>query len=101
MSGMKKILALATGSLLGLSVSAGIASASVTAADLQQMISSQLAAQAGSAPDSVVCPGDLATDVGSSITCAVTMASETRGVTISVVGVNDGQVQFNMQLAQQ
>lgn len=99
---MKKTLALAAGSLLALSAGAGIASAAVTAADLQQMISSQLGAQAGSPPDAVVCPGDLATDVGASITCAVTKDGETRGVTLSVVSVEDnGKVQFNMQLAQQ
>jgi len=97
---MKKTLAAAAGSLLALSVGAGIASASVTAADLQQMISSQLTSQAGSPPDSVVCPGDLATDVGASITCAVTKGPETRGVTVSVVSVDGGQVQFNMKLAQ-
>lgn len=98
---MKKTLAVAAGSLLALSVGAGIASASVSAADLQQMISSQLAGQAGSAPDSVSCPGDLATDPGASITCAVTKNGETRGVTVSVASVNNGQVQFSMKLAQQ
>lgn len=98
---MKKTLALAAGSLLALSVGAGVASAAVSAADLQQMISSQLASQAGSPPDSVVCPGDLATDPGASITCAVTKGPETRGVTVSVTSVVDGNVQFNMQLAQQ
>lgn len=98
---MKKTLALAAGSVLALSVGAGIASASVSAADLQQMISSQLGAQAGSPPDSVVCPGDLATDIGASITCAVSKGGETRGVTLSVVSVENGNVQFNMQLAQQ
>lgn len=104
---MKKTLATATGSLaagsvLALSVGAGIASASVNAADLQQMISSQLAAQAGSPPDSVVCPGDLATDPGASITCAVSKNGETRGVTVSVASVDpSGQVQFSMKLAQQ
>ena len=98
---MKKTLALAAGSVLALSVGAGIASASVSAADLQQMISTQLAAQAGSPPDSVVCPGDLATDPGASITCSVTKDAETRAVTVSVASVNDGTVQFNMQLAPQ
>ncbi len=99
---MKKTLALAAGSVLALSMGAGIASASVSAAELQQMISSQLAAQAGSPPDSVVCPGDLATDAGASITCAVTKGDETRGVTVSVASVDPtGQVQFSMKLAQQ
>jgi hypothetical protein len=79
---------------------AGIASASVSAADLQQMITAQLA-QAGSAPDSVVCPGDLATDPGASVNCAVTKDDETRGVTVSVVSMDNGQAQLSLTLARQ
>jgi len=98
--GMKTTLALAAGSLLALSVGAGIASASVSAADLQQVISAQLA-QTGSAPDSVECPGDLATDLGASINCAVTKGDETRGVTVSVVSMDNGQAQLSLTLARQ
>lgn len=99
---MKKTLALAAGSLLALSAGAGIASASVSAAELQDMISSQFASQAGQTPDAVNCPSDLDTELGSSITCAVTLGGETRGVTISVASVEDnGQIGLNMQVAQQ
>lgn len=98
---MKKTLALVTGSVLALSAGAGIATASVSAAELQDMISSQLASQAGSAPVAVSCPGDLAPELGASVTCAVTMGSETRGVTITVASVDNGRVGLNMQLAQQ
>lgn len=100
---MTKTLALFAGSLVALSAGAGIASASVSAADVQQMISSQLAAQAGSAPQSVICPADLATDVGASVTCEVTAPTgETRGVTVTVASVGaDGAVNFSMQLARQ
>ena len=66
------------------------------------MVSAQLAAQAGMPPAAVDCPGELATDIGSSITCAVTIGDETRGVTITVVSVDDnGQVNFSMALAKQ
>jgi hypothetical protein len=96
-----KTLALSAASVLALSLGAGIASASVSAADLQQVISSELGTQGGSPPDSVVCPGDLAIDVGASVTCAVTKGDETRGVTVSVVSADDGQPQFSIQLARQ
>jgi hypothetical protein len=46
-------------------------------------------------------PGDLATDVGASITCAVTKDQETRGVTVSVAAVDNSQVTFTMTMAQQ
>ncbi len=64
------------------------------------MISSQMA-QAGSPPDAVDCPGDLAPELGAAVTCAVTMRGETRGVTITVASVENGQVGLNMSLAQQ
>lgn len=98
---MKTFLASAAGCLLALSAGAGIASASVSAAELQQMISSQFASQGGTTPDSVDCPGDLATDLGASVTCAVTIAGDTRGVTITVASVDNGQVGLSMQLARQ
>jgi hypothetical protein len=97
---MKKTLALVAGSLIALSAGAGVASASVSAAELQDMLSSQLA-QAGSQPDAVSCPGGLDPEPGAAVTCAVTMGGETRGVTITVASVDNGQVSLSMSLAQQ
>ena len=97
---MKRTLALAAGSLLALSAGAGIASASVSAAELQDMLSSQMA-QAGTTPDAVSCPDGLAPELGAAVTCAVTMGGETRGVTITVASVDNGQVSLNMSLAPQ
>lgn len=67
------------------------------------MISSQLVAHGGPAPQAVACPTGLATDVGASVTCAVTGAGgETRGVTVTVASVGpDGAVNVGMQLARQ
>ena len=98
---MKKTLTVAVGSLLAFSVGAGVASASVTAADLQQWISSQLGSQSDAPPDSVVCPGDLDTAVGASITCAVTRGDETRGVTITVDSVDNSAIGISMAPARQ
>ena len=97
---MKRTLVLAAGLLLALSAGAGIASASVSAAELQDMLSSQMA-QAGTAPDAVSCPDGLAPELGAAVTCAVTMGGETRGVTITVASVDNGQVSLSMSLAQQ
>lgn len=99
---MRKTLALAAGLLLASGTGAGIASAAVSATDVQQMIGSELAAGGEAAPDSVQCPGDLAADVGASITCAVTRGDETRGVTATVTSVaDDGAVALSLQLARQ
>lgn len=96
---MKKSLALAAGLLLGLSAGSGVASADVSADQLQNMISSQMAARAGSPPDAVVCPEGLITTAGSAVTCQVTMGGETRGVTVSVASVDENGVNFSMQVA--
>jgi len=99
---MKRTLVLAAGLLFALSAGAGagIASASVGAAELQDMLNSQMA-QAGTTPDAVSCPGDLAPELGAAVTCAVTIGSETRGVTITVASLDNGRVSLNMSLAQQ
>ena len=97
---MKKTLALVAGSVLALSAGAGIASASVSAVELQDMLSSQMA-QAGTTPDAVSCPDGLAPELGAAVTCAVTMGGETRGVTITVASVDNGQISLSMSLAQQ
>jgi hypothetical protein len=89
------------GFVVALGAGAGPASASVGAEELQQMISSQLAAQGGTAPTAVECPGELGSDIGSSITCAVTIGDDTRGVTITVVSVDNGQLNLSMKLARQ
>ncbi|MCW1959023.1 MAG: DUF4333 domain-containing protein [Mycobacterium sp.] len=98
---MRKSLVIVTGSLLALGASAGIAAASMSGAEVQEMISSQLAAQTGTPPAAVDCPGELETDIGSSITCALTIGDETRGVTVTVVSFDNGQLNFSMKLARQ
>jgi hypothetical protein len=49
----------------------------------------------------VSCPGGLAPELGASVTCAVTMSGETRGITITVASVDNGKVSLSMGLAQQ
>lgn len=98
---MRKLLAAVAGSLAALSAGAGIASADVSAGQLQDMLSNQMASQGGSPPDSVVCPSDLSADLGASVTCAVTKNGETRGVTVTVASLDNGQVGLSMALARQ
>ena len=68
---------------------AGVAAASVSAADVQQWISAQLSAGTVAPPDSVM-PGDLDAVVGATISCAVTRGDETRGVTVTVETLDNG-----------
>ena len=96
---MKKTLMVFGGLLLGLSAGAGVASASVSVQDVQQIISDQFVQKTGQSPDSVVCPGELATDVGAAITCQVTGGGETHPVNLTVTSADNGQLTFTMQVS--
>ncbi len=96
---MKKTLTMVGGLLLAFSAGAAVASAAVSAQDVQEMISDQLTPNLGIGPDSVVCPGDLATDLGASITCQVTAGGETHGVTVTVSSTDGAAVGVSMQVA--
>lgn len=95
---MKKTLTVVGGLLLALSAGAGVASASVSAQQVQQMISDQLAQQTGLSPDSVVCPGELATEVGASVTCQATAGGETHPITVTVASADNGQLGITLQV---
>jgi hypothetical protein len=87
---MNKTLTVVGGFLIALSASAGVASAAVSPQDVQQMIIDQMTPQLGVAPDSVNCPGELATDVGASVTCQVSAGGQTHPVTVTVASVDGG-----------
>jgi len=87
---MTKTLTMFGGLLLAFSAGAGVASAAVSPQDVQQMIVDQMTPQLGAAPDSVICPGELATDVGASVTCQVTAAGQAHPVTVTVTSVEGG-----------
>ncbi|MFN8072603.1 MAG: DUF4333 domain-containing protein [Mycobacterium sp.] len=98
---MRKTLALAAGCVVALSAGAGVAAASVSAADVQQWISAQLSAGTVAPPDSVMCPGDLDAVVGATISCAVTRGDETRGVTVTVETLDNGVPGLSLAPARQ
>ena len=96
---MKKTLTVVGGVLLAFSASAGVASAAVSAQDVQQMIIDQLTPKLGVAPDSVSCPGDLASDVGAAITCQVSAGGQTHPVTVTVASSDGAALNVTIQVA--
>jgi hypothetical protein len=88
-------LALASAALL-----AGCSS-SVSAADVEDQISSQLESQVGQAPDKVDCPGDLEGKVDATMTCVLTAGTDTIDVTVTVTEVDGSDVKFDIQVADQ
>lgn len=98
---MRKTLVTAAGLLIALGPAAGTAAASVSAADVQQWISTQLSTGSMPPPDSVVCPGDLDSVVGATVTCAVTRGDETRGVTVTVESLDNDAINLSVAPARQ
>ena len=98
---MKKTLAVIAASLIALTASEGNASAAVSAEEMQQMISDQLTPQLGVRPDSVACPGELATDLGAAVTCQVTAGGDIHPVTVRVASVDGDGVNLSLQVDQE
>ncbi|MFC0674992.1 DUF4333 domain-containing protein [Brachybacterium hainanense] len=90
------LLPVATLALAGCSI--GGASA-VSQADVEQQVTDTLTQQVGQAPDSVDCPGDLPAEVGASLTCVLSAGGQTIDVAVTVTGVEDGTVSFDVQVA--
>lgn len=78
---------------------AGEPTRAVPAAQVAKRISDNLAAQVGSPPDEVECPGALPAEVGAYLRCSLTHDGETLGIDVSVTGVDaGGEVTFDLQV---
>lgn len=101
---MKRIVAAVAllGSALLLSACSGSitidAPAAVPQADVEKTVSEELTANAGVAPDSVTCPGDLAATVGTVMRCSLTAGPDTLGVTVTVTAVNGTKVEYTSEV---
>ncbi|GAB3773427.1 hypothetical protein FB382_000111 [Nocardioides ginsengisegetis] len=88
------LLALAGASLTGCS-----STKSVPQADVEDQISTQLAAQVGQEPDDVSCPGDLEATKDTSMTCTLTVGEDEYDVGVTVTEVKDGTAKFDIEVA--
>lgn len=85
---------------LALSVSAlSGCSSSVPADDLAEQVSAQLESQVGQTPDDVMCPEDLAAEVGAEVTCELTDGEDVYDVALVVTEVDDSDVLFDITVA--
>ena len=78
----------------GCSGSVSVGDDSLDRADVEKEVSSQLEAQVGQAPDDVTCPGDLAAEVGTKMTCTLTAGEDQLDVYLVVTSIDDGHVKF-------
>ncbi len=86
--------------VVALTVVAAIAVSSlpltVSSAKVAQEISDKATIQLGSAPDSVICAGDLPAIIGASVQCTLNMAGDTTPVTATVTSIVGGTANFDI-----
>jgi hypothetical protein len=78
------------------SASASIGTPAMEKAQVEQKASEALAAQVGTAPDSIECPGDLEAKVGASMRCILTDGETKVGITTTVTSVEGTDVKFDV-----
>ncbi|QDP97158.1 DUF4333 domain-containing protein [Microlunatus elymi] len=100
---MKKILVTIAGA--GLAAATLLLSAcgtlTVSQADVENQISTQLQKQVGQKPDDVTCPGDLQGKVGTTMRCTLTAGDSKYGVNVKVTSVEGNKVLFNIKVDDQ
>jgi hypothetical protein len=68
----------------------------VKKADVEGQISAKMTDAAGTKPESVSCPADLTGQVGSTLTCQMTVKTGDYGVLVTVTAVDSGQPKFDI-----
>lgn len=79
----------------------GCSGASVSKDQLEEQIKTQLTAQVGQEPDSVVCPDGLEAKEGATQRCDLTAEGTTYGVTVTVTSVEGTNVKFDIKVDDQ
>ncbi len=90
------VAVVALGSLSACSGSVSVGSASVSAADVESQMMSELKDTDGVGPDEAACPDDLKAEVGESITCTATSGDETFDIEAVVTAVEGDSVDFDL-----
>lgn len=70
----------------------------VDQAEVEREVSAQLEETVGQKPDSIECPGDLDAVEGTEMRCVLTAGGDELGVSVTVVGVDGDEVDFDIQV---
>lgn len=80
----------------GCSGSVSVGSDSIDKDDLASKVSSLIADQTGTTPDSVTCPDDLKAEEGEKTRCTATSGEDSGDVEVEVTSVKDGTASFSI-----
>ncbi|MDN5822305.1 MAG: DUF4333 domain-containing protein [Brachybacterium sp.] len=72
---------------------------SIPAEDIETQINDQLTEMVGQEPEDVTCPEDLPAEEGAEMTCVLSDGGETIDVFVAVTSVEDGEVNFDIEVA--
>ncbi|MFW6600171.1 DUF4333 domain-containing protein [Propionibacteriaceae bacterium Y2011] len=98
---MRKILVTVAVAMVALvSLTGCFGPPTVSQADVEEQISTQLEKQVGTKPDQVTCPGDLTGEVGTTMTCTLTHEGQSLDVNVEVTEVEGSTVRFNIKVAE-
>ena len=85
------------------SASVSVGGSEIAQAEVETRVASQLAASVGSdVPPTIVCPGDLAAEVGATMTCELSVEGEdgTYPVLVEVTAIKDGVATFSAEVGE-
>lgn len=94
-------LVLAAGAGLALAGCGMLGDGSVPAEDVETQVTDQLTELVGQAPEDVSCPEDLPAEEGAEMTCVLSAGVETIDVMVTVTSVEDGEVAFDIEVAEE
>lgn len=87
--------------LSGCSFNFQVGGDSVSTADLEEQISTQLAAQVGVEPDEVKCEDELPAKEGAKVECVLTHEGISFPVYVDATSVEDGTVSFDIEVGEE
>lgn len=92
-------LVLAAAATFALAGCGFLGAGSVPAEDIEAQIHDQLTEMVGQEPEDVSCPEDLPAEEGAEMTCVLSAEGETIDVFVSVTTVEDDEVNFSIEVA--
>ncbi|MGP9539273.1 DUF4333 domain-containing protein [Brachybacterium sp. AOP43-C2-M15] len=92
-------LVLAAAAAFALAGCGALGTGSVPADEVETQISDKLTEMVGQTPEDISCPDDLPAEEGAEMTCVLSDGGETIDVAVTVTSVEDGNVNFDIEVA--
>lgn len=98
---MQRLLIAPAAALLALVTFSSCGAAVLAQKDLEKGVSDELTKLVGTAPDDIVCPGDLEAKAGTTMRCTLTAGEDELGVTVTVTEVDGSDINYDVEVDQE